>query len=132
MSNIIVQITLFISVIVIGVMGLVVTYFNAKRYKMICENYEKINKTIYPAAISFRYYNFSFSYISFPIEKLTYVYFPLLFSKRSSLNKKDIHKWYDFINSQDRKIKSWFYLEMAIFLICTAMFVVLIVGHYLK
>lgn len=119
----------FIALLIFTIIYVVLTYFNSRLYKEVCEQYKNEYGRINPSAISFKYFNFNFVFISMPNEKFKFVYSPLLLSKHSPLNKIDNGKWYEFINTRKASVKVWFYAELITLLICMTIFLVLLICY---
>jgi len=117
---------LFIALLILTIIYVILTYFNSRLYNEVCEQYKNKYGEINPGAISFKYFNFNFIYISMPNEKFKFVYSPLLLRKHSPLNKIDSGKWYKFINTRKTSVKVWFYAELITLLICMTIFFVLL------
>lgn len=78
--------------------------------------------------MSFKYFNFNIVYISVPVEKISYVYFPLFLRKENRLIKKDFYFWHDFINTS--KFKLWGMIEVSLIIISAIIFISLIAHYY--
>src|SRR5688572_23062587 len=110
-KNVIDMITFLLLILVI-ILELVVTFFNERRYKELCNEYKKKHNITPPGVMSFKYFNFNIVYISVPVEKISYVYFPLFLRKENRLIKKDFYFWHDFINTS--KFKLWGMIEVSL------------------
>lgn len=127
-KNVIDMITFLLLILVI-ILELVVTFFNERRYKELCNEYKKKHNITPPGVMSFKYFNFNIVYISVPVEKISYVYFPLFLRKENRLIKKDFYFWHDFINTS--KFKLWGMIEVSLIIISAIIFIFLIAHYYL-
>ncbi|WP_096388246.1 hypothetical protein [Hafnia sp. CBA7124] len=123
---IVVLLSFFITLLAV-IMHAIFSYLNDKRFKMVCDLYEKQVGALPLATLLLKNSN-TLWFISGYTQKMMFIVLPLIFKKNSFLNRQYSNKHYDFINNLPKEIKSWFYAEQIIVAIgmvsaCICMFV---------
>ena len=119
--------------ILMGAFNVAITYFNGKRFIKLCDSYKEKYGLMPVGRSSIEYFDFSFAYTKvISTEKIIYIYFPIIFSKNYSWNKRDESGWYDFINNYSSSFKKWVVVEVTLTTIGFIFMLSIIGFHYLK
>lgn len=106
---IVVLLSFFIMLLAV-IMYIIFSYLNDKRFKMVCDLYEKEVGPL-PLATLLLKDSDILGFIAGYTQKMIFIVFPLIFKRNSFLNRQYSNTHYNFINSLPKEIKNWFYAE---------------------
>jgi len=119
--------------LITGILAILVTISNSKKFMKLCEAYKKKYDYIPASQSSFDYVDFNVANIKMiSANKIIYVYFPIIFGRNYSWNKKDKSNWYDFINNYALSFKIRIFIEVALTVIGFILLCVLITFKLLR
>lgn len=117
--------------ITIGLLGVVITYLNAKMFNKLCETYKSNYGFLPSEKTTFDYFDFSIAYTKvISTSKIVYIYTPILFGRNRSWNKYDKTNWYEFINTYSISFKIGVLLEILLTFIGLFLIVWLVILKY--
>lgn len=127
------EVVIFIAFILVGLLNIIVTYFNKFKFTKLCNSYEAKYGFLPPERTTFNHFDFSIAYTKkIPTGKVAYIYFPIIFKKNHSWNKWDKYDWYDFVNNYSLSFKVWVMIEIILTVVCCILLIAFTSYHFIK